>query len=147
MRGSYFDAAEARAALDVARRMREEAATRRAAAPDGPVATALATFTTRLESLTGVAATGGRGGTPVRAPESLTAITARLVSLARELGEADVRPTAEQVLAVSSVRTAAKQVLARWEAMRTAELGALNAALTKAGVEPITVASGVSPKK
>jgi hypothetical protein len=64
-------------------------------------------------------------------------VAGTLGALARELGAADVQPTAEQVTSVNAARAAARRLLARWRAASTTELTALNAALTKAGVEPI----------
>ena len=141
MRGSYFDAADARTAVDSARRLREQVDKRRASAPDA-AKSALDAFDKRLEGLIGAAAPaggrgGGRGGGPAAAADSLGGSVARLSALARELGAADVQLTAEQTKNVADARAAAQRVLARWKAVSSTELAALNAALTKAGVEPI----------
>ena len=141
MRGSYFDAAEARAAMDSARRLRETVAQRRAPAPEATKAS-LDAFDKRLEALVGAAAPGGgrggRGASPSPSQDSLGAAVATLSAMARELGAADVQPTAEQVKSVTDARAAARRLLARWQSVSTTELAAVNAALTKAGLEPIT---------
>jgi hypothetical protein len=141
MRGTYFDAAEARAAMDSARRLREELDKRRNAASD-VIKSALDAFDKRLVELIGaLPAAGGRGGGrgagPAGPPDSLGAVVATLGALARELGAADVQPTTEQVNSVASARAGAKRVMAKWQSLSTIELTALNAALTKAAVEPI----------
>jgi hypothetical protein len=141
MRGSYFDAAEARAAMDSARRLREQVAERRAASSD-PVRPALDAFDKRLEDLMGAQAPaggrgGGRGAAPAPPANSLGAVVATLSGLARELGAADVQPTAEQANNIAAARTGARRVMARWQSLSTTELTALNAALTKAGLKPI----------
>ncbi len=141
MRGSYFDAAEARTAMDSARRLREQVDRRRATAPE-PVKSTLDGFDKRLEALIGAAASaggrgGGRGGGPAAATDSLGGSVSRLVALARDLGAADVQLTAEQTKNVADARAAAQRVSARWKVVSSTELATLNAALTKAGVEPI----------
>jgi hypothetical protein len=139
MRGSYFDAAEARAAMDSARRLREAVAQRRAASPDG-IRISLDAFDKRLEDLVGSPAAGGRGGrgaSPAPSQDSLGAAVATLSALARELGAADVQPTAEQVKSVTDARASARRLLVRWQSVSATELNALNAALAKAGLEPI----------
>jgi hypothetical protein len=141
MRGSYFDAAEARAAMDSARRLREAVAQRRAASPDG-IRISLDAFDKRLEDLVGSPAAGGRGGrgaSPAPSQDSLGAAVATLSALARELSAADVQPTAEQVKSVTDARASARRLLVRWQSVSTTGLTALNAALTKAGQEPITL--------
>ena len=139
MRGSYFDAADAHAALDSANRLREEVTKRRAAAADAVMPT-LDAFDKRLEAMIGAAVSGGgrgRGGGPARPADSLGGVVASLGGLARELGAADVQPTAEQVNSVTDARTAARRVLARWQSVSTTELASVNAVLTKAGLQPI----------
>ena len=140
MRGSYFDAAEARTAMDSARRLREQVDERRVTAPEAAKST-LDAFDKRLEALIGAAAPaggrGGRGGGPAAAADSLGGSVSRLSALARELGAADVQLTAEQTKNVADARAAAQQVLARWKVVSSTELAALNGVLTKAGVERI----------
>jgi photosystem II stability/assembly factor-like uncharacterized protein len=141
MRGSYFDAAEARAAMDSARRLREQLAKRRTASADA-VRPALDAFDKRLEELVGAPAPaggrgGGRGAGPEGASDSLGAVVGTLSGLARELGTADVQPTAEQVKTVAAARAATRRAMARWQSLSTTGLTTLNAALTKAGLEPI----------
>jgi hypothetical protein len=139
MRGSYFDAAEARAALDSARQLRESVAERRAASPEA-VKASLDAFHKRVEDLVGAPASGGgrgRGAGPAQSPNSLSAVVATLGALARDLGAADVQPTANQVKSVTAARAAARRAMVRWQSLSTTDLAALNAALTKAGLEPI----------
>jgi hypothetical protein len=141
MQGSYFDGANARAALESIRRLREQIAERRAPSAD-IVSGALDAFDKRLVDLVGAPAPGGgrgggRGAGPAQSPDSLEAVVATLGGLARELGAADVQPTAEQVKTAAAARAAARRAMLRWQSLRTTELTALNAALAKAGLEPI----------
>jgi hypothetical protein len=142
MRGSYFDAAEALAAAVSGRRLREAVAERRAAAPDA-IKVSLEAFDKRVADLVGAPAAGGgrggRGAGPASSQDSLNASVATLGALARDLGAADVQPTAEQVKSVTAARAAARRLLTRWQAVSTTELTTLNAALTKAGLQPITL--------
>jgi photosystem II stability/assembly factor-like uncharacterized protein len=141
MRNSYFEAAAARAALDTARRLREEVAARRGAANDAARA-ALDGFDKRLEELIGAPAPGGgrgggRGAGPAPNASSLSAAIASLSALARELGAADVRPTAQQLQSIAAARELGRRVMARWQSLSTTELSTLNAVLTKAGLQPL----------
>jgi hypothetical protein len=50
---------------------------------------------------------------------------------------ADVRPTTLQVNAMTAARAAAARAMARWTAVKTVHLPALNAQLVAAGLPPI----------
>jgi hypothetical protein len=50
------------------------------------------------------------------------------------LQSADVRPTTVQLNAIATARAQAGRVMARWNALTTVELTALNAKLTAAGL-------------
>jgi hypothetical protein len=50
---------------------------------------------------------------------------------------ADVAPTSATLASVNAAQTAATGVMARWNALRTVDLPALNAALKAAGLGPI----------
>ena len=142
MRGSYADAADASAALDSARALREEVTRRRAGSSDA-VNAALATFEKSLDAVIGAAPAtsggrgGGRGAGASSPADSLGGVVSTLSALARELGAADTQPTAEQVKAVTAARASARRLLTRWGSVSTTELSTLNATLTKAGLEPI----------
>ena len=112
---------------------------RRAAAAD-TIRGSLDAFDKRVEDLVGAPASGGgrgRGAGPAQSPNSLGAAVATLGALARELGAADVQPTAEQVKGVTAARAAAQRAMLRWQSVSTTDLAALNAVLAKAGLEPI----------
>jgi hypothetical protein len=51
---------------------------------------------------------------------------------------ADVKPTAVQLQAVSTARSAASRAMARWTTIKTADLVALNARLKAAGLTAVT---------
>ena len=51
---------------------------------------------------------------------------------------ADVRPTTVQLNAITKARAEGNRVMARWNALSSTELTALNRALTTAGLAAIT---------
>ena len=51
---------------------------------------------------------------------------------------ADVRPTTVQLNAIASARATASQAMAKWAAIKTIDLPALNAKLKTAGLATIT---------
>ena len=60
-----------------------------------------------------------------------------LSAVMNTLQAADVQPTALQVRTIESALGNARAVMARWNALKTTELAALNARLKAAGVEAI----------
>ena len=53
------------------------------------------------------------------------------------LQAADVRPTTVQLNAIASARAAAAPIMAKWNALMSTELTALNTKLTAAGLAPL----------
>jgi photosystem II stability/assembly factor-like uncharacterized protein len=108
----------------------------------------VAAFKAKLDSIAPAAAGGrgngsvggGRGGAggAVRAPTLESASTA-LLAASMAMQNADVAPTANQVAAVSAARTQSLAVTAKWNALRTTALAALNAKLKAAGQPPISL--------
>ena len=78
----------------------------------------------------GGAGAGGIGNALMGPATSLSAVMSTLQS-------ADVQPTALQVRTIESALTNARAVMARWNALKTTELAALNAQLKAAGVDAI----------
>ena len=58
-------------------------------------------------------------------------------ALMNSMQAADVAPTANTLAAITRARQQAASVMARWNAMRTVEIPALNAKLKAAGLAPI----------
>ncbi len=146
---AYFGAADARAAAERARALRTQV-TERASKATGAAKTALDAFDKKLEALIGAAAPaaggggraggggGGRGGgAPAAAPDTLTGAAASLSGLVNSLGAADVQPTTIQASAITTARTQSARVMARWTALSTTELAALNVTLKSAGLDAI----------
>jgi hypothetical protein len=115
------------------------------------VADTLAAFDKKLEALApapqpepggrgrggrGGGPAGGRGG-PLAPPDSLTGASAALAGVMNLLQGADVTPTTVQLNAIAAARTQASAVMARWNAIRTVELPAINAKLKAAGLDAI----------
>jgi len=70
-------------------------------------------------------------------PETLWGIRNQLSGLMNSMQAADVAPTANTLAAVTAARAAAARVMAKWNALRTVELPALNARLKAAGLGQI----------
>jgi hypothetical protein len=62
-----------------------------------------------------------------------------LAGLMNSMQAADVPPRAITVAAVTSAQANAARVMARWNALRTVELTAVNARLKAAGVAPLSI--------
>jgi hypothetical protein len=164
----YFGAVDAQAAVLTLATMRTATA-ERAARAQGAVKQALMDFDRKAEALQGAAATGGRGaaggraggrgagpggeaggpvgragaaapgGAATTAPETLSAAGAALSGVMNSLQGADVQPTALQLAAITNARQLAARVMARWNALKTTDLAALDATLKSAGLETIAV--------
>ena len=84
-----------------------------------------------------VAGGGPRGGAAGPAPaDTLWAVSSLLSGQMNSMQAADVAPTSATLAAVTAAQTAAAGVMARWSALKTVELPALNAALKAAGMGP-----------
>jgi len=79
---------------------------------------------------------GGRGGPP--APASFGSITAEFAAPLNAIQEADEAPTAAAVNAANEKLKTYAALKARWEAIVNTDVPALNAALKKAGAQPVT---------
>jgi hypothetical protein len=79
---------------------------------------------------------GGRGGPP--APASFGSITAEFAAPLNAIQEADEAPTAAAVNAANEKLKTYAALRARWEAIVNTDVPALNAALRKAGAQPVT---------
>jgi hypothetical protein len=154
-RAAWDGAVAARVAGDEARALRTAIAALLPKAT-GKVAEALTAFDKKLDALAGaVAAGGGRGrgqggggggagraagagaraGAPAAAPaETLATASAALSGVMNLLQAADVTPTAVQLKAMADAQAQGTRVMAKWTALSTTELAALNAQLTAGGL-------------
>ncbi len=120
----------------------------------GAVAQSLAAFGQKAAALEGTPpAAGGRtgrpgrrgpraaavGGPPADATDTLWAVSASLGAVMNAMQAADVAPTANTLAAVTAAQQNAARVMARWTALRTVDLPALNAQLKAAGLTPLTI--------
>jgi hypothetical protein len=148
---AYYGAAEARIAAARLGAVRQQLAKVPA---QGAVAQSLATFGQKAAALEGTppAAGGGRGvrgggpagggrGDPPAATaiDTLWAVSASLGAVMNAMQAADVAPTANTLAAVTAAQQNAARVMARWTALRTVDLPALNAQLKGAGLTPLTI--------
>jgi photosystem II stability/assembly factor-like uncharacterized protein len=81
---------------------------------------------------------GGRGGAPA-GPLTLDRASNAMMTAAMGMQGAEAAPTDRQVAAVTAARTQAAPVLARWKALTTTELTALNTKLKAAGQPTVAV--------
>jgi hypothetical protein len=83
---------------------------------------------------------GGRGAAAgTLPPDTLWAVSGLLAGQMNTMQAADVAPTANMLAAVNAALQASARVMARWQALKTVDLPALNAMLKAAGLEPIIV--------
>ncbi len=150
-RAAYDGAVSARAAADQARSLRAQIAQQLPKAT-GKTAEALTAFDKKLEALVGVAAgggrgrgqgggagapAGGRGAAPAAPVETLSSASAAQAGVMNLLQSADVPAPAVQLKSIADARSQGTRVMARWAALNGAELAALNAQLSAAGLAPL----------
>jgi hypothetical protein len=148
-KAAYDAAVAAQQAARQARGLRDQIAKLQPQA-SGPAADALSAFDAKVAALAGTPAGGGRGrgqgpgggggrgGAPgADTPATLTGTASALAVVMNSLQGADVRPTTVQLNAIASARAGAAPVLAKWNALVTTGLAALNGTLKTAGMAPI----------
>ena len=145
-RAMYYGAADARIAAAKLGLMRQQIARLQA---QGTVADSLAAFAQKAAALEGTppAGGGGRGGPgggrggpqPVAPADTLWALSTSLGALMNSMQAADVAPTANTLAAVTAAQQNAARVMARWTALRTVDLPALNTQLKRAGIAALTL--------
>lgn len=132
----YDGAAAAHAAYDDARAL----VARLDAAGGGDAAA----FKTRVLALAPAPERGARGGFGRRGgasntPATLESASKGLMGAALAMQSADVAPTAGNIAACTQAQAQAADVMARWHALATTELGALNAKRRAAGEAAVTL--------
>jgi hypothetical protein len=146
----YDGAKEAQSALEGVRALRASARQARERAGQSPAIAAIDAFDQKLVSLEGQApgpggrgaggggAPGGRGGAG-GGPDTFAGIGGTLTSLMSTLQGADAAATEPVLQAVNERREALASLLERWTRLKTVDLQALNAELTKAGLAGLTL--------
>jgi hypothetical protein len=165
-KAAYTGAADAQQAAQAAESVRDQIAQLKPKA-SGPAASALDAFDKRIEAAFRLSAgngtaTAGRGAaagpsqatTPAPAGRggrgrgtagaaggpgsgTLNAPAAALIAVMNSLQSADVQPTALQITSIETALRNARAAMARWNALKTTELTALNAQLRNAGLTTI----------
>jgi hypothetical protein len=146
----YDGAIDAQAALQQLRGLRAAVKQAQERAGQTPAAATLGAFDQKLSSIEGIAGGGGRGGAgggggatgrggATGGADTLAGIGGSLTSLVPILQGADAAPTTQVLAAVTERRAALATLLSKWKALSTTELGALNAALVKAGQPAIAL--------
>ena len=147
-KGAYYAAVEAREAAAQIRRVADQLAKLRPQVT-GATVESLGLLEERVEALEPGPVRGpGFGAVPTRLggttpgggppPDSLSGAADALVAVMNVLQGADVRPTTVQVSAITAARAAADKALARWRALKTIQLPALNALLKTEGLAAVT---------
>jgi photosystem II stability/assembly factor-like uncharacterized protein len=149
---AYREAEAAFAAAAQAQQLRSQIA--KLVPSAGIVAAALTAFDKKVEEAAGAEGGGGRGGrgggggfggAPAQAPAgppTLSSAASGLSGVMNVLQSADVQPTAVQLKAIATARAAGTAAMARWTALKTVDLPALNAKLKTAGLPPLTPTPG-----
>ncbi len=135
----YYSAVDAQTAARHAQALRDEIAKRQPQA-SGAVSQALADLDKKVEAIAGPppggggrGGRGGRGGAgDAASPDTLNAISASLGGVMSSLQAADVKPTTVELTAIIAARATAVKVMARWTAIKTVDVPALNAKLKAA---------------
>ena len=150
-RAMYYGAADARIAATKLGAVGQQIAKLQA---QGAVAQALAAFGQKAAALEGTppvaggrggrggggGAGGGRGGPAAAVPaDTLWAVSSSLGAVMNAMQAADVAPTANTLAAVTAAQQNAAKVMARWTALRTVDLPAINAQLKGAGLPVLTI--------
>jgi hypothetical protein len=143
-KATYYGALDARKASKQAQDLRDQIAKLRPQAT-GAAADALAALDRKVEALeppavadaAGSAGRDGRGAPPALPTDTLSGASALLAGVMNLLQGADVRPTTVQVNAIANARATASRVMARWTAITSVDLVALNAKLKAAGLPPV----------
>ncbi len=138
-REMYDGAVSARAAYDQARAL---------SAKLGSVSgEGITEFKTRVDALappTAAGGGGGRGGGPggggnTAAAQTLQSVSASMLAAAMSMQAADVPASAREIAACTAARVQSVAVLARWRALTTTDLAALNAKRKAAGLLAVTM--------
>jgi photosystem II stability/assembly factor-like uncharacterized protein len=143
-KAAYYGAVDAQAAEQQAQSVRQQIATL-APRATGAVADALAALDKKIDLVAGSPLAGGRGGGRAggagAAPDTLAAVVAPagLGGLMNSLQGADVRPTANEVKALTAAQLSAAHAMAKWAAIKTVDLPAVNLKLKAAGLAAITL--------
>ncbi len=112
---------------------------------DNGVNDAIAAFDQRVVAVVGQTGGGGgrgggrgRGGAPGAGP-TFASINGELLSMLNLVEDSDAEPTTQATAAVQAVLRDYQTLLGRWNAIRGAELSALNVRLRTSGVSPIVL--------
>ena len=141
----YYGAVDARLAATGLGAARQQAAKLQS---PGAAAGALSQFLEKAGALEGTppAAGGGRGrgagpgaATSAGPADTLWAVSSSLAALMNSLQAADVAPTANTLKAITAAQQNAAKVMARWDALRTIDLPALNTRLKAAGLQALVL--------
>jgi hypothetical protein len=135
-KGVYDDIAHTRDGLDAVRALRAELRDIRGRAT-GDVAAAVDSLDRSVSMLEGAGGGFGPGGGARTTTPSLSGTLGQLGQLYDALQDADVQPTTQLVAAVSAARRDVSTVVARWDALRTRAVPALNVRLRAANLPAV----------
>jgi photosystem II stability/assembly factor-like uncharacterized protein len=125
------------AALQEVKRLREQLKKLAGQAGQGPLAETIAALDAKAAALEGAVAPGEAFG-PTTGQENLSRLNLELGTLYRAVDSADAAPTTAQAAASANLEKALASLLARWDALKSHDLPALNQQLQAAGLAKIT---------
>ena len=148
-KGLYDDIRHGSAAIGQIRKLREDVDKAKENSAAAGAKDSLDAISKKLVELQGAEAGGfggggGRGGAPA-GPDTLASVNGSLAQLMQTLQGADVVPTTQVVKAVAEKRAVMSKLMARWRAVQTADLVALNTQLSKAGLPTLAVDKKADP--
>jgi hypothetical protein len=138
---SYEGARQAREAQEQIRKLRAQLRDRRDRAGQGALAdaiTALDQKAAAMEGGGGGRGFGGPGGAAAAGERTFGALAGQLNSLMGLIEGADATPTTQAVAASDELQRGLSDLLARWNEMKSRDVGALNEQLRQANLPPIT---------
>lgn len=124
------------AALDEVRSLRSQLQARRGRST-GAIAQEIAAIDQKAAALEGSA--GGRFGGGGAGPDTLARLNGELASVYTVIEGSDATPTTQAVAAAGELDQKLKELLARWNDLKTRDLAALNDHLRQAGIAPLRV--------
>ena len=125
------------AALQEVKRLREQLKKLAEQAGQGQLAETIATLDAKTAALEGAVAPGEAFG-PTTGQENLSRLNLELGTLYRAADSADAAPTTAQAAASANLEKALASLLARWDALKSHDMPALNQQLRAAGLTKIT---------
>jgi photosystem II stability/assembly factor-like uncharacterized protein len=135
-KAAYYGALDARTAAQQAMKLRDQISNLQPSA-SGALAQSLAALDAKLDALAPASTAAANPADPGN-PAGLAGASATLARVMNLLQDADVPPTTLKLNAIAAARATAARTLAKWSAVKTVDVPALNARLAAAGLTTLT---------